>query len=79
MNNHSIAVNKLPEVTLFFWIMKIAATTMGDVLTKSYEKGGLNFGTIGSSIVLGTISGRTPNHKSTQGCYRRSNGDGIEL
>ncbi|GFZ61018.1 hypothetical protein PSE10C_37570 [Pseudomonas amygdali pv. eriobotryae] len=26
--------------------------TLGDVLTKPYEKGGLDFGTIGSSAVL---------------------------
>jgi len=30
---------------------------MGDVLTKSRVRGGLNFGTIGSSIVLGSILG----------------------
>jgi uncharacterized membrane-anchored protein len=30
---------------------------MGDVLTKSKELGGLNLGTIGSSIVLGSILG----------------------
>ncbi len=30
---------------------------MGDVLTKSRVHGGLNFGTIGSSIVLGSILG----------------------
>lgn len=28
---------------------------MGNVLTKSTEKGGLNFGTIGSSLTLGVI------------------------
>ncbi len=28
---------------------------MGDVLTKSPQQGGLGFGTIGSSLVLGSI------------------------
>jgi len=39
--------------------MKICATTLGetagDVLTKTHEKGGLGFGTIGSSAVLAVI------------------------
>ncbi len=30
---------------------------MGDVLTKSKAQGGLNVGTIGSSIILGAILG----------------------
>ena len=45
--------------TLLFWIAFVLTrpfgATMGDVLTKSTEKGGLNFGTIGSSAVLGGI------------------------
>ncbi len=47
--------------TLLFWIAFVLTrpfgATMGDVLTKSHEKGGLNFGTMGSSIVLGSILG----------------------
>ncbi len=47
--------------TLLFWIAFVLTrpfgATMGDVLTKSHEKGGLNFGTIGSSIILGVILG----------------------
>ncbi len=46
---------------LLFWIAFVLTrpfgATMGDLLTKSYAKGGLNFGTIGSSIVLGSILG----------------------
>ena len=45
--------------TLLFWIAFVLTrpfgATMGDVLTKSTAKGGLNFGTIGSSLVLGVI------------------------
>ena len=47
--------------TLLFWIAFVLTrpfgATMGDVLTKSRERGGLNFGTIGSSIILGSILG----------------------
>ncbi|MBN3896638.1 MAG: hypothetical protein HWQ41_15635 [Nostoc sp. NOS(2021)] len=46
---------------LLFWIAFVLTrpfgATLGDVLTKSHEKGGLNFGTIGSSIVLVSILG----------------------
>ncbi len=45
--------------TLLFWIAFVLTrpfgATMGDVLTKSRERGGLNFGTIGSSLILGLI------------------------
>ena len=45
--------------TLLFWIAFVLTrpfgATLGDVLTKSKEKGGLGFGTVGSSAILGTI------------------------
>ena len=45
--------------TFLFWIAFVLTrpfgATMGDVLTKSTAKGGLNFGTIGSSVILGVI------------------------
>ena len=45
--------------TLLFWIAFVLTrpfgATMGDVLTKPAAKGGLNFGTIGSSAILGAI------------------------
>ncbi|KPX26847.1 putative Membrane protein, partial [Pseudomonas ficuserectae] len=41
---------------MLFWIAFVLTrpfgATLGDVLTKPYEKGGLDFGTIGSSAVL---------------------------
>jgi uncharacterized membrane-anchored protein len=44
---------------LLFWIAFVLTrpfgATFGDVLTKPLEKGGLNLGTIGSSIVLAAI------------------------
>ncbi|MGH2414847.1 MAG: COG4705 family protein, partial [Microcystaceae cyanobacterium] len=46
---------------LLFWIAFVLTrpfgATLGDVLTKAHEKGGLNFGTVGSSIVLVSILG----------------------
>ena len=47
--------------TLLFWMAFVLTrpfgATMGDVLTKSRAQGGLNVGTIGSSIMLGSILG----------------------
>ena len=45
--------------TLLFWIAFVLTrpfgATMGDLLTKTNEKGGLGFGTIGSSFILASI------------------------
>jgi uncharacterized membrane-anchored protein len=45
--------------TLLFWIAFVLTrpfgATMGDVLTKTHEQGGLNLGTLGSSAVLGGV------------------------
>ncbi|MEG5061710.1 hypothetical protein QUB60_28600 [Microcoleus sp. A2-C5] len=38
-----------------FVLTRPFGATLGDVMTKSQEKGGLNFGTVGSSIVLLSI------------------------
>lgn len=38
-----------------FVLTRPFGATMGDTLTKSYEKGGMNLGTIGTSAVLGGI------------------------
>ena len=49
------------SAVLLFWVAFVLTrpfgATLGDVLTKPHEKGGLNFGTIGSSIVLLSILG----------------------
>ncbi|MNJ31359.1 hypothetical protein D3C77_259930 [compost metagenome] len=49
---------KLSPVLLFwaaFVLTRPFGATLGDFLTKPYEKGGLDFGTIGSSLVLGGV------------------------
>lgn len=40
---------------LAFVLTRPFGATIGDVLTKSHEKGGLNFGTVGASLVLAVI------------------------
>ena len=50
--------SKITRVLLFwlaFILTRPFGATFGDLLTKSHEKGGLNFGTIGSSIILFVI------------------------
>lgn len=49
---------KIDRVTLFwiaFVLTRPFGATFGDLLTKPIAKGGLNFGTIGSSAILGLI------------------------
>ena len=49
---------KISRIVLFwlaFVLTRPFGATFGDLLTKPIEKGGLNFGTIGSSIILFTI------------------------
>lgn len=51
-------IPKAPKVVLFwiaFVLTRPFGATFGDLLTKGHEKGGLGFGTIGSSIVLAVI------------------------
>jgi uncharacterized membrane-anchored protein len=51
-------LTRVSKVLLFWFAFVLTrpfGATMGDVLTKSTEKGGLNLGTIGSSAVLGCI------------------------
>ncbi len=50
--------SKISAIILFwlaFVLTRPFGATFGDLLTKPLEKGGLNFGTIGSSIILFTI------------------------
>jgi uncharacterized membrane-anchored protein len=49
---------RISRVALFwvaFVLTRPFGATVGDVLTKPVEKGGLNFGTLGASAVLGAI------------------------
>ena len=47
-------LNKVPEVTLLFWIIKIMATTVGETAA-DFLNVNLGFGLTGTSIVMGSI------------------------
>jgi len=54
----AVYFTKISRVALFwiaFVLTRPFGATMGDVLTKSVEKGGLGFGTVGSSAVLAAL------------------------
>lgn len=50
-------ISKVMLFWLAFVLTRPFGATLGNVLTKPHEKGGLDFGTIGSSIVLVSILG----------------------
>lgn len=47
-------LNKVPEVTLFFWIIKIMATTVGETAA-DFLNVNLKFGLTGTSIAMGSV------------------------
>lgn len=52
------ALTRIDRVVLFwsaFVLTRPFGATFGDLLTKTADKGGLGFGTIGSSIILGVV------------------------
>ena len=47
-------LNKVPEITLYFWIIKILATTVGETAA-DYLNFNLNFGLTGTSVVMSAL------------------------
>ncbi len=47
-------LNKVPEVTLFFWIIKVLCTTVGETFA-DYLNVNLNFGLTATSVVMGIL------------------------
>ena len=47
-------LNKVPEITIFFWIIKILCTTVGETAA-DFLNVNLNFGLTGTSLVTGTL------------------------
>ena len=47
-------LNKVPEVTIYFWIIKVLCTTVGETAA-DYLNMSLNFGLTGTSIVMGVL------------------------
>lgn len=56
MPSESSTLSKLPAITVAFWVMKIAATTLGetlgDFLSKGSEHGGINLGYLLASVIV---------------------------
>lgn len=46
--------NKVPEVTLFFWVIKVLATTVGETAA-DFLNVNLNLGLNGTSVVMGAL------------------------
>jgi uncharacterized membrane-anchored protein len=47
-------LNKVPEVTVFFWVIKILATTVGETAA-DYLNGTLGLGLTGTTLVVGVV------------------------
>src|SRR5438105_4781634 len=47
-------LNKVPEVTVFFWVIKVLCTTVGETAA-DYLNGTLNLGLTGTSAVMGAV------------------------
>jgi uncharacterized membrane-anchored protein len=47
-------LNRVPEVTVFFWIIKVLCTTVGETAS-DFLNVNLNFGLTGTSIVMGAL------------------------
>lgn len=56
MNSSQIRqmLNKVPEVTIYFWIIKVLCTTVGETAA-DYLNTTLNFGLTGTSLVIGAL------------------------
>ncbi len=47
-------LNKVPEITIYFWIIKILCTTVGETFA-DFLNTSLNLGLTGTSLVMGTL------------------------
>src|SRR5579864_9203895 len=47
-------LNKVPEITIFFWIIKVLCTTVGETAA-DYLNTTLNLGLNGTSLVMGAL------------------------
>src|SRR6266404_4887646 len=47
-------INKVPQVTLFFWVIKVLCTTVGETFA-DFLNVNLNFGLTGTSVVMGIL------------------------
>src|SRR5262245_29629638 len=52
--NKSLIYSKVPEITIFFWIIKILCTTVGETAA-DFLNVNLNLGLTGTTIILGIL------------------------
>ncbi len=52
--NIRVMLNKVPEITLYFWIIKIMATTVGETAA-DFLSFNLHFGLTGTSAIMGIL------------------------
>ena len=52
--NMNKLLNKVPEITLYFWIIKVLCTTVGETAT-DFINVRLNLGLTGTSLVTGVL------------------------
>ena len=52
--NKSAVFSKVPEITLFFWIIKVLCTTVGETVA-DFLNTNLNLGLTGTTIVMGVL------------------------
>ena len=52
-------LSKVPEVTIYFWIIKVLCTTVGETAA-DFLNVNLNFGLTGTSIVTGVAARHRP-------------------
>ena len=49
-----LVLSKVPEVTIYFWIIKVLCTTVGETAA-DFLNVNLNFGLTGTSVVTGVL------------------------
>ncbi|MGI0062845.1 MAG: COG4705 family protein, partial [Nitrosotalea sp.] len=49
-----LMLNKVPEITIFFWIIKVLCTTVGET-GADFLNTGLNFGLDGVTLIMGAL------------------------
>ena len=54
MSKGSYLGNKVPQLTIFFWVIKVLSTTVGETFA-DFINGTLNFGLTGTSLLMSAI------------------------
>ena len=54
MVKNNIFLNKVPEITIFFWIIKVLCTTIGETAA-DFLNTSFNLGLTGTSLVMGSF------------------------